>query len=163
MVKRLNFLAVVLVLSPYVLPYPGLMPGHRLYPVKEVWEQVYQYFVFGNFSQHKYHLGLTDQKLVESKTLFEYQQYLLALKALGDSDWHWQQAVDFLLIAEREGKNINRKMANLEAAAEKHQETLENLKKVLPKEFLWQPEKKESVRLFIDQLLDEAIKIRQFR
>ncbi len=67
MVRGKHFLlAFVFAASSYVLPYPGLMPGHRLYPIKQVFDRVYQVFVFGNFAKHKYELGLADKKLILS-------------------------------------------------------------------------------------------------
>lgn len=159
--EKIKNLLVVLVFSIYVLPYPGLMPGNRLYRLKEIADRVSQFWAFGNFSRHKYELALADKKLVEAKILFEYQQYPLALKALTNSNIHFQKAVYFLGQAEREGKNISQKSKNFKAAAEKHKEVLGKLKKELPGEFLWQPEKKPAEKLEIHQFLEEAIKNRE--
>ena len=147
--------------SSYVLPYPGLMPGNKLYRLKQITDYIGQYWTFGNFSRHKYELNLADKKLVEAKILFEYQQYPLAIKALESSNQHFQKAVYYLERAEKEGKDISQKMINLKAAAEKHKEVLETLKKELPEEFLWQPEKKEATELNLESALEEAIKIRE--
>ncbi|PIU02406.1 hypothetical protein COT66_00400 [Candidatus Shapirobacteria bacterium CG09_land_8_20_14_0_10_49_15] len=152
------FLAVV-----YVLPYPGLMPGHHLYPVKQLFDQAYAYFAFGSFARHKYELALADKKLVEMKVLFEYRQYLLALTALDQSNNHFQKAVDFVVAAQVQGKNIQTKMANLQAAAVKHQEVLESVMGQTPADFWWQPEKDEPRQLAIHQGLQKAISIRQFK
>jgi hypothetical protein len=154
------FLVAALVSSPYVLPYPGLMPGNRLYPIKQVFDRICQFWAFGNFSRHKYELNLADKKLVEAKVLFEYQQYPLALQALENSNQHFQKAVNFLDKAKKEGKDISQKAINLKEAAEKHKEVLENLKESLPTEFLWQPEKKPAEKLEIHQSLERAIKVR---
>lgn len=146
----------------YVLPYPGLMPGNRLYRIKQVFDQLYRFWVFGSFARHRYELSLADKKLVEAKVLFEYQQYPLALQALSDSNRHFQKAIYYLERADQEGKDISQKMVNLKAAAEKHREVLENLREVLPEQFLWQPEKREATELLIKKSLDEAIEIRHF-
>lgn len=147
--------------SSYVLPYPGLMPGHKLYRVKQVFDQLSRFWAFGSFSRHKYELKLADKKLVEAKILFEYQQYLLASQALLESDQHFQKAEYFLDKAEEEGKDISQKMTNLEAAAEKHKEVLASLKKTLPEQFLWQPEKGKATELNLESQITEAIKIRE--
>lgn len=162
--KAKTFLLALIIAAPaYVLPYPGLMPGHKLYPIKQVFDRIYRFWVFGNFAGYKYELSLADKKLVEAKVLFEYQQYLLALKALKVSNNHFQQAFDYLVKAEKEGKDIGAKVTNLESAAERHQEVLGNLKNNLPAEFLWKPEKEEPAKLLISQSLDEAAKIRDFK
>jgi len=147
--------------SSYVLPYPGLMPGHKLYRIKQVFDQLSRFWAFGNFSRYKYELKLADKKLVEAKVLFEYQQYLLAVGALSESNQHFQKADYYLKKAEREGKDISQKMVNLKAAAEKHKEVLENLREELPEQFLWQPEKKEATELNLESAITKAIKIRE--
>ena len=162
--KAKTFLLALVIAAPaYVLPYPGLMPGHKLYPAKQVFDRIYRLWVFGNFAGYKYELGLTDKKLVEAKILFEYQQYPLALKALERSNDYFQGAAAYLDRARAEGKNISQKQVRLQAAAERHKEVLLGLKEYLPEEFLWQPEKKEPVKLPISQSLGEAIKIRGFK
>lgn len=160
---RSSFFRIAFLLAVYVLPYPGLMPGHRLYPAKQIIERIYQYFVFGNFARHKYELSLADKKLVEAKVLFEYQQYLLASQSLEQSNDHFQRAIDFLFQAQLEGKNIETKMANLQAAAVKHQAVLEDIISQTPADYYWHPEKKEPCQLAIHQMLKKAIKIRQFK
>jgi len=158
--KKISNLLVTFSLLIYVLPYPGLMPGNRFYRLEQIADRVGQFWAFGSFSRHKYELNLADKKLVEAKILFEYQQYPLALQALESSNQHFQKAKAYLERASKEGKDISQKMINLKAAAEKHKEVLETLKKDLPEEFLWQPEKKPAEKLRIHQFLEEAIKIR---
>jgi len=155
------FLAVILISSSYVLPYPGLMPGNKLYPIKQVFDKVMEYWVFGSFARYKYELALADKKLVEAKTLFEYQQYLLAMKALSDSNVHFQKASKFLEQAEREGKNITQKEDIYKLAGKKHQEVLKNLEQILPETFIWQPEKKPAEELNLKSALEEAIRLRE--
>ncbi len=147
-------------LAAYMLPYPGLMPGNKLYRFKKIWDKVFSYWSFGSFAQHKYNLALADKKLVEAKILFEYQQYPLALRALSDSNKHWQESGNFLEQAGKEGKDISRKQENFQSASGKHQEILLNLKKSLPEEFLWQPEKVAAQNLEIKKILDEAVELR---
>lgn len=142
--KKTKNLIVVLVFSTYVLPYPGLMPGNKLYRVKQVLDKIVQVWSFGSFSRHKYELNLADKKLVEAKILFEYQQYPLAIKTLEDSNIHFQQAGKFLEQAKKEGKDIVQKKIVYKSAAKKHEEILKTLENFLPEKFIWQPEKKTS-------------------
>ena len=155
------FLSTIIIVSPYVLPYPGLMPGNKLYRAKQVLDKIVQVWSFGNFSRHKYELNMADKKLAEAKVLFEYQQYPLALKALTDSNYHFQQAGKFLEQANKEGKNIVQKEEIYKSAAKKHVEILKSLENTLPEKFLWQPEKKQAIELNLKSALEEAIKIRE--
>jgi len=147
--------------SDYFLPYPSFMPGHKLYFLERIIEGFSRYWAFGNFARHRYELKMADKKLVEVKTLFEYQQYLLGIKALSESNQHFQKASLYLIKAEAEGKDISQKLANYQLAGSKHQEVLKGLKKELPEDFLWQPENQEATRLNLAGLIEEAIKIRE--
>ena len=159
--KKTKNLLLALVFSAYVLPYPGFMPGNKIYRLKQIADYVGQYWAFGSLTRYKYELSLADKKLVEAKTLFEYSQYPLALKALLDSDWHFQQASNYLTQAKKEGKDITQKETLFKSAAQKHIEVLKQLEQNLPESFLWQPEKKDSLVLEIRNALEAAIKIRE--
>ena len=137
--------------SGYVLPYPSYLPGHKLYRIHQVWEKVQEYWYFGNLGKFKYHLKMADKYLVEAKTLFEYDQYLLAVRALEKSNSHWQQI------------DASQKKEIFQAAASKHQEVLEKLVHELPEEFIWQPEKEMPARLEIRKEIEKAIKARNFQ
>lgn len=151
----------VLASSTYILPYPSFMPGHRLYRAEQILDILRRFWAFGNFSRHQYELGMADKKLVEAKTLFEYGQYFLATRALVDSNQHWQKATDCLKEAKDEGKNISQKLANFQAAADKHQEVLNELLAKLPEEVIWQEERKEAQKLKIKEWLEEAVRDRK--
>jgi hypothetical protein len=154
-------LLVALVFSAYVLPYPGFMPGNKIYRLKQIADFIGQYWAFGSLTRHKYELGLADKKLIEAKTLFEYDQYPLAISALSDSSLHFQQAGNYLTQAEKEGKDITQKGILFKSAAQKHIEVLKQLELNLPENFLWQPEKESSTSLNIKDTLEVAIKIRE--
>src|SRR3990167_6873899 len=76
--------------SSYVLPYPGEMPGNKVYKLNLIKEKLEKYFYFGNFSQFNYNLKYADKYLVEAKTLFEYKQFLLGDSALKKSDSYFK-------------------------------------------------------------------------
>lgn len=160
-IKKIQNWLLGVVLATYVLPYPGLMPGNKLYRVKEIVDCIGQYWSFGSFARHAYELRMSDRKLVEAKVLFEYYQYPLAVRALSISNDHFQKATHFLMRAGQEGKSIVAKATNLQAASKKHQEVLEALQSVLPEEFVWQPEKADSEEIQINELLEQAIEVRK--
>jgi len=145
--------------SDYVLPYPGLMPGHKLYRLEQIIDRLTRFWVFGDLANFKHELALSDKRLVEAKTLFEYQQYLLATQALEASSHHFKLAKDYLNQAGRQGKQIDQKLTILKSAGKKHQEVLKGLK--LPAVFKWQPENQAETNLNINQLIQEALKDRE--
>src|SRR5260221_10309515 len=143
-------------ISPYVLSYPSTMPGSVYYKMHLVLEAFMEYWYFGNFGKFEYNLKESDKYLVEAKTLFEYNQFLLGYNALKKSDTYFQKTKPFLMRAQKEGKNISEKNNMLRQAAEKHIETLEKIKTEVPPTILWQPEKALSTNLNLLDSINQA-------
>lgn len=147
--------------AAYVLPYPSLMPGNRLYKVKRVFDDLNRYWHFGNLASYRYYLKRSDNALVEAKTLFEYHQYSLALAALDRSDVFFSQAPKFVRLARGEGKDVSPWSTQLGEAREEHIRLLEDLQRELPAEFLWRPEKADAHALKIHSALSQSIEVRK--
>lgn len=146
--------------SNYVLPYPSVMPGSLFYKPRLLLEAVSKYWYFGNFGQFKYSLKEADKYLVESKTLFEYGQYLNASIALKNSDEYFKKTFLYLSGAKDEGENINTNRKILSEAAQKHIEVLKKLLNELPGSFEWKPEKEKPTLINIKDNIEESISIR---
>ena len=147
--------------SSYVLPYPSTMPGNISYKIHLVYEEVSKSWYFGDFGKFKYNLKYANKYLAESKTLFEYRQYLLGYKALGKSNYYFIKIHSSLVNAKKNGKNTQDKEAILFQAAEKHIEVLSKLAKELPKKIIWKPEKEKESILDLEKEIHNAISIRQ--
>lgn len=147
--------------SQYALPYPSAMPGSRFYLLEQIQEKLLGFWYFGDFGQFKYNLRYTDKYLVEAKTLFEYKQYLLATRSLKKSNLYWERIPDSLARARFRKKDTSQKQALYLEASGKHVEALGMLKKQVPKEFLWRPEKEKPQLLELHKLIDESIRLRQ--
>lgn len=130
----------VAVYADYVLPYPSYMPGHKLYRISRMIDELKNYWYWGSIAQTKYHQGLSDKYLVEAKTLFEYKQYPLALDALKRSDQHFSKEIS--------------------QAYEVHIWVLTKLKAELPITFVWQDEYRKPISLAIAEALKRSIEIR---
>lgn len=146
--------------SSYVLPYPSTMPGSIFYKINLVKEVVLKYWYFGDFGQFTYNLKESDKYLVEAKTLFEYNQYLLGYRALQKSDQYFVKTLPNLNAAKAHGKDISENRTILSQAALKHIETLSQIKTSVPSSFLWQPEKVNSTNLDLRDTIDSSIKLR---
>jgi hypothetical protein len=147
--------------SPYVLPYPSTMPGGISYKIHLVWEKIMQYWYYGDFGQFDYNLKQSDKYLVQAKTLFEYNQYLLGYQALKKSDIYFQKIIPSLLFAQQHGKSTLDKRKLLSEASQKHIEMLAQIKQETPAQFTWTPEKSNPTSLNIVQAIDNAISIRE--
>lgn len=146
--------------SSYVLPYPSIMPGSFLYKPHLLLEELMKYWYFGNFGQFKYNLSQADRYLVQAKTLFEYDQFLLATESLNKSDKYFVKTLPFLESAKKESENTSFNRKILSEAAAKHIEILEKLSSELPDQLVWNPEKSQSTTLYIKNLINKSISIR---
>lgn len=146
--------------SSYVLPYPSYMPGNIFYKVHLFIEGAMKYWYFGNLSQFTYNLKQADKYLVEAKTLFEYNQYLLGVNALLKSDFYFKNVNIYLNKAQAEKKDIQTYTLLLQEASQKHQEVLTTLKNNVPISIVWRPEKQPASELKLEELLNSALIIR---
>lgn len=145
--------------SSYVLPYPSNMPGSTFYKPRRVLERILEVWYFGSFGQFVYNLKLADKYLVEAKTLFEYNQYLLGFEALKKSDLYFSKTLIYLEKAKKEGKDISLNRDILSSAAKKHIEVLKAMN--VPDTFFWQPEKLPSSVLNLKSAIDSSEAIRK--
>jgi len=149
------------VYAEYVLPYPSILPGNKLYSLSRFMDKVKQYWYLGNLSQAKYHLMLADKYLVEARTLMEYKQYSLGTDALENSNLHFRQISFYLQRAAEEGKNIPLFREEFQQAKQTHLTVLFRLKNEIPSDFTWRTEKGESRQLFLADLINNSIALRK--
>lgn len=147
--------------SSYVLPYPSTMPGSKLYKIHVLWEYMQKYWYFGDFGQFTYNLKESDEFLVQAKTLFEYNQFLLGYEALQKSNQYFVKIYPNLMNATRHKKNISDYTILLQEASKKHIEVLEKMKQETPATFVWNPEKSTPTTLLIHALIDNTIAMRK--
>jgi hypothetical protein len=145
----------------YTLPYPGIMPGSKLYTIHRLLEKGEKYYYFGDFGQFMYNLHESDTYLVQAKTLFEYKQYLLGYQALKESNNYYNGIYPSLLSAQIHKKNISEKEKLFISAKQAHLQLLLKMKNEVPNEITWQDEKKPAVSLSLQQLIEHSIKLRQ--
>ncbi|MEK7577132.1 MAG: DUF5667 domain-containing protein [Patescibacteria group bacterium] len=147
--------------AEYVLPYPSVMPGNKIYKVSRVVDELKRYWSFGSIAKAKYIMNMADKYLVEAKTLFEYKQYLLAFDALNRSDNEVIKLPSFIGAGISEKKNMSLIVSSIKEQMSVHEKLLETLKNELPSVFTWTPENEISTVLFIHDRLMESIKLRQ--
>lgn len=152
--------SIVFAESSYVMPYPGIMPGNKLYILSDFLDTAKSFYTFGDIAKFKYNLSQSDKYLIEAKILFEYNQYPLAVHSLNKSNEYYLSANKNLTKAQDRGKNISIIQSMYKNAGVKHAEILDELRMSLPVTFLWQDEKKSPVLLQIKDLIDSSIDYR---
>ena len=161
-VSYFSFFISVVSAADYVLPYPSYMPGNKLYRINEWWDQLQEYWYFGDIAGLKYHRAMADKYLIEAKTLFEYQQYKLAVNALQKSDEHFAHAVVYLIDVTNKHKDDGVQGAVLKQSGEKHTEVIDDLNEFLPDQVTWQEEQKDPEDIPLDMLFTKAKTIRNY-
>lgn len=146
--------------SSYVLPYPSAMPGSKFYELHQLYENLEKYWYFGDFAKFHYNLKYSDKYLVETKTLFEYKQYLLAVQSLEKSNSYFVNVKLNIGSAKSNNKNAKEKEGILKNASVKHEEVLNQIKMTSPEEFDWNPEKGNPTKILIKDKINESIQIR---
>lgn len=154
------FFLTTVVKAEYVLPYPSVMPGNKMYGVLKIIDTIKGYWSWGNVAQTTYHLSQSDKNLVEAKTLFEYKQYLLAVEALKKSDAEFREVPTYIQHAFGEGKDISHYVERYVMAARKHEEVLQHTILIVPADFHWTPEKDDATFLALHDILQQSKAIR---
>lgn len=149
------------VAGKYTLPYPSYMPGHILYWPSRKIDELNDWWYWGNIARIKYYLKLGDKYLVESKTLYEYKQYLLADNALLRSDEAVKKILKYIEEAQAEGKDLSLFKSLVQSALDEHKIVLINLLTILPKDYLWTPEQDEPTYLPLRDQLQTSIRMRE--
>lgn len=173
MKKTISLLAVIFIFyllsfiihpyaeATYVLPYPSYMPGNKAYKVSRIIDTISFYWYRGNIAQVKYHLNLSDKYLVESKTLFEYKQYLLGVDALRRSSEEFQKLPRYVAGGEGEHKDMTSLISLIHEAGKEHVRVLERMQEESPAEFRWTPEKTSPSDLSLHSDIQQAIAVIQ--
>ena len=147
--------------ASYMLPYPSYMPGNTLYRLSRMSDALKLRWSFGSIARAKAYMSLSDKYLVEAKILFEYQQYLLGANALARSNSAFEQIPIYIQRGTSERKDMSEVIALLSEEVVIHNKTLTQMATVVPREFLWTPEKTNATNLSLLQYIEGAIKIRQ--
>ena len=146
--------------SSYTLPYPSSMPGSKFYKLHQLYEGLEKYWYFGDFANFHYNLKYSDKYLVETKTLFEYKQYLLAIQSLEKSNSYFVNTKLSIDLAKSNNKNTKEKEEILKNSSIKHKEILSQIKSITPQEFYWNPEKGKPTKILIKDKINGSIQIR---
>lgn len=113
----------------YALPYPGLLPGHPLYPIKRWRDRILLFFTRDPSQKSSLLLLLADKKLAMALRLLESQKHELAAQVLGESQAHFLEGSK-QLVALKQNNTLPVGLAEkFDLASRKHGEILMELEK----------------------------------
>jgi len=111
----------------YVLPYPGILPDHFLYPIKMLRDRILDLFIRDPIKKTEFLILMADKRLGAAKTLFDFGKINLGETTFSKGEKYLERAVDETKEAQRLGKNINGLLDKLEKTTRKHIEILEEV------------------------------------
>lgn len=153
--------SLVFAKSTYVLPYPGVMPGNKLYKLSQLQEYLQRFWYFGSFASFDYNSKYADKYLIEAKTLFEYDQYSLGYQALLKSNAYFQKIPHTLEGALKENKDITVQKTLFQSESVKQDEVLHLILTTTPETVNWAPEKATPVIIPLHKSVKDSILIRE--
>ena len=108
----------------YMLPYPGILPGHPLFFLKSLRDRLVEFFINDPLKKAEYHLLLADKWLNSGLFLLEQGKTDLAEGAFTKGENYLEKALEEVEKAQKTGKDTSALMSKLSLATLKHQEVL---------------------------------------
>lgn len=118
----------------YVLPYPGILPDHLLYPLKMLRDRIMDFFIREPMKRTEFLILMADKRLGAGKILIEGGKAPLGETTLSKGEKYLEQAVATVEKAKQQGKNVSGLLEKLEKATQKHIEVLQELSAKAPEE-----------------------------
>ena len=111
----------------YTLPYPGILPDHPLYFIKEIRDKTLLWITNDPVKKSQLLLLMSDKKLAMGKILMEKQSTTLATQTFKESEKLLLDAVILLASVKREENLSPNTIEKFEFAIKKHEEVIVNL------------------------------------
>lgn len=118
----------------YVLPYPGILPDHVLYPLKMLRDKILDFLTREPIKKTEFLILMADKRLGAGKTLTDFGKVNLGESTISKGEKYLERAINKAEEARQQGKNINGIMEKLDRSVRKHIEVLEEVLEKAPEE-----------------------------
>lgn len=119
----------------YTLPYPGILPDHPLYFLKQIRDNILDFFIRDPLKRVEFNLLMADKRVNMGSFLVDKEKYQLAQEIVLEAEEYYTKAVEEFAKAEEQGREIrNELVEKLNIAAAKHRQVIANLEKSSPEE-----------------------------
>jgi hypothetical protein len=108
----------------YALPYPGILPGHPLYPIKMLRDRVLGSIISDPAKKADFYLLLADKRLNTGLFLVDYGKQRIGEETMSKGEKYFEQAVAMAKNASERGRDISSLVDRMEKAVLKHEEVL---------------------------------------
>ncbi|MDP3998925.1 MAG: DUF5667 domain-containing protein [bacterium] len=116
----------------YTLPYPGILPGHPLYSLKMIRDQISSWFITDPLKKAEFNLLQADKRLNSGLFLLDKGKTDLAESTFSKGENYLEQTIAKVEGAKKAGKDISAMMSKLSLATLKHQEVLTEVLQKIP-------------------------------
>ncbi len=114
--------------SDYVLPYPGILPDHPLYPLKEFRDKIIEALIVDPERKSEFYLLQSDKLLNAAVSLLEKNNQDKTKEAIKRSSEKMRQAVSQLSSMKQSGKTVSSgSIDRIINAIDKHIEVLQDI------------------------------------
>lgn len=110
----------------YPLPYPGILPGNPLYPLKMLRDKIVSMFISDPVKKAEFYLLMTDKRINAGIYLINYNKVSLGEPTINKGQNYFDQALDLVGKVKKDG-NVVILFDRMEKANLKHQEVLEEV------------------------------------
>lgn len=131
----------------YTLPYPGILPGSPLYPLKMLRDHIILFLITDPYKKAEFNLLQADKRLNAGLYLLDNdtKNVDLAITTISKGENFFHQAIHGATLMKKEGRDVGALLGNFEQSAARHKEIVTNLMTRLP-------EKKEELGLLRKQI-----------
>lgn len=111
----------------YHLAYPGILPDHKLYWLKMIRDRVWGWLITDAAKKAEFYLLMADKRIGAAEALLEGGKASLGEVTASKAGNYFLKAVDKLVEAKENGKDVESLEEKLMLANVKHQQVLEEL------------------------------------
>lgn len=122
--------------SKYQLPYPGILPNHRLYPIKAARDRLVEFFTRDLNKKAELYLLYADKRIYMAQMLAEQKQWKLAESTASKAEKYLLKVKETVDNLKGMGGGMDVAfIPDVKQAVIKHQQILKDLQKKAPKEY----------------------------
>jgi hypothetical protein len=123
-------------LSDYTLPYPGILPDSPLYILKTIRDRLVGFLISDLVKKSAFNLLQSDKRLQSGVYLIDdSKNYQLAEATISKGENYFEDALNTISDARKQGMDVNAVENNLVKAASKHRQVISVLLKKAPQKY----------------------------
>jgi len=111
----------------YVMPHPGMLPSHALYPLKMLRDRVVEWLTFDQRGKTELMILYADKRMGAAKQLLEEGEEDLGVETGLKAVMYQERAVGMLEQLKKDGENVGELANKLERGTAKHAELWKEL------------------------------------